>query len=514
VSVTPLTIVPSHDAALVADLTREAWKGTVDARSSGQRFTSADVHALFAKGAVALIARDPEGAAVGSVIVVPDGPTVCELMKLAVPDRDRRNHGVGSALLDAAVNTAKVMGAGELLLAVSLYQPQLCRYYARRGFVVVPGRVYRHASPDAPGPIVMVRALVNASGASDAGDASRPTAAADPLGDAARALLDGHLVVLPTETVYGLGALASDPVAVRRVFATKGRPVDHPLIVHIADRSAMSHWAAEVPAAAWTLAGSLWPGPLTLVLRKAGWVPAEVTGGLDTIALRVPRHTDALAVLGLLPEHAGIAAPSANRFGKVSPTTVADVAIDLAGLLVPGDLIIDGGPCALGVESTIVDLTTDVPTILRPGGCPVEQIEAVLGRPVERVASGPSRAPGMLAAHYAPMAGVLVVEEARAAAAAMEAVAVGRKVGLLAPRHVGPVGPVGPAASAVVRLDAPDPYTGDSLAPVLYARLREADRLGLEVLVIVAPDEGGLGLAVNDRLRRAEVGSRRASPAG
>ena len=497
-----IIIRPCGDASILAELTLSAWRGTVDTRSSGQRFTVADVETLLAEGAVALVASDGFGVPLGSVIMVPSaGPgdrTVMELTKLAVPERSGRRGGVGSMLIEAAAALAEQRGVDEMVLAVSLFQPQLCRYYARRGFVVDPTRSYGHASPTSPEPIVMVRAATV-----DPGSTKSPRA--DPLGDAARALADGRLVILPTETVYGLGSLASDPVAVRRIFATKGRPVDHPLIVHVANRQAMSHWALEVPDAAWRLAETLWPGPLTLVLPKAEWVPYEVTGGLETVAIRVPRHADMLAVLGLLPTNAGIAAPSANRFGRVSPTTAADAWADLAPYLAADDLVVDGGPCEVGVESTIVDLTTSVPTILRPGGCPAADIEAVLATPVERVATGPSRAPGMLAAHYAPMAGVLVVSAETAAERVVELLGAGQRVGYLGPTVLLP------AALHVVRLSAPDPYDGGSLAPILYARLREADRRKLEVLVVVAPSDDGLGHAVNDRLRRAQHGS---GPAG
>ncbi len=508
-----VTIAPSSDAVLVTELTLAAWRGTVDARSSGQRFSISDAEALFAEGAVALVARNGSGVPVGSVIVVPGASEeTAELTKLAVPSRADRGHGLASQLIDAAVDVVRSWGVRELVLAVSLYQPQLCRYYARRGFVVDPKRTYGHASPHSPKPIVMVRALISGAtdgatgGATGGSDWAVRSGHPDPIGDAARALADGHLVILPTETVYGLGALASDPVAVRRVFATKGRPVDHPLIVHVANREALNHWAIDVPESAWKLAERLWPGPLTLVLRKAPWVPYEVTGGLETVAMRVPRHADTLAVLGLLPANAGIAAPSANRFGRVSPTTASDAYGDLAAYLAVGDLVVDGGPCSVGVESTILDLTTAVPTILRPGGCPVVDIEAVLGEPVERVATGPARAPGMLAAHYAPMAGVLVVSADAASARVGELSESGQRVGYLGPD------PLLPAEADVVRLDAPDPYVGETLAPILYARLREADRRELDVLVVVTPSDDGLGHAVNDRLRRRAAGFGPLSP--
>ena len=300
------------------------------------------------------------------------------------------------------------------------------------------------------------------------------------------------------------GALPIDKVrdlsALRRVFATKGRPTDHPLIVHLAEGSQLDDWAVNIPDAARTLAATFWPGPLTLVLRRAAHVPDEVTGGRDTVALRVPNHPVALAVLGLFG--GGIAAPSANRFGRVSPTTADDVRSDLSGFLIDGlDVVLDGGPSQVGVESTIIELLGDEPQVLRPGGLAVEAIEEVLGCSVRRIASGPARAPGMLAAHYAPMAGVLVVAAATAAERVAELLSTGQRVGYLGPTVLLPL------AMPVDRLPAPDPYDGGSLAPILYARLREADRRKLDVLVVVAPSDDGLGHAVNDRLRRAQHGS-------
>jgi L-threonylcarbamoyladenylate synthase len=490
----PVRIEPSNDADLITRLTLEAWAGRgahgngvagdpVDRRSSGHRLQSDDVRKLFVDGAVALVAHDAStGSPLGSVIVARDGDRRIELMKLAVPaDRGR---GVGSALIDAAVGWARDLDAEEIVLAVSQYQPHLCRLYDRHGFRVAPNEVYRHAAPGSPQPIVMVRRLTSVADSED------------PVGDAVTALRQGGLVVLPTETVYGLAALASDPVAVRRVFATKGRPVDHPLIVHIANASAMQHWSAVVPAEADRLASTLWPGPLTIVMRRAAQVCDEVTGGHPTVALRVPSHPIALAVLGLLPDGAGIAAPSANRFGQVSPTTAAAAMSDLAAFLAPTDVVLDGGPCAVGIESTIVDLTGATPTILRPGGVSAERIEEVLGRRIERVALGPARAPGMLASHYAPRAGVLLARHDRVRAVVAQAQALHQRVGVLAPH--------GHRFDAdVVVLDGPQQYDGAHLAPMLYERLRDADRLQLDVLVVVTPDEVGLGWAVADRLRRA-----------
>ena len=298
-------------------------------------------------------------------------------------------------------------------------------------------------------------------------------------------------MVLPTETVYGLGANARDPLAVRRVFATKGRPVDHPLIVHLSSGDQLDEWAVDIPDEARVLAAACWPGPLTIVLRRHPSVLDEVTGGRDTVALRVPSHPTALAVLGLFG--GGIAAPSANRFGRVSPTTADHVRSDLGQYLVDGlDVVLDGGPANVGVESTIVELVGLVPQLLRPGGLPVERIEEALGRSVQRVPTGPARAPGMLASHYAPAAAVRVVS----AQGVDEAVIAPEPVGFLGPRRTA-------LPAGVLRLDAPDPYTGDALAPVLYGALRLADEHGLATLVIVAPDGDGLGPAVRDRLARA-----------
>ena len=206
-------------------------------------------------------------------------------------------------------------------------------------------------------------------------------------------------MAVPTETVYGLGADAANADAVRRVFAVKGRPLDHPLIVHVASASALARWAVDVPPAAEALAAACWPGPLTVVLHRRPDVDPTVAGGRDTIALRVPAHPLTLAVLDAFD--GGIAAPSANRFGHVSPTTAQHVRDDLGDDV---DLVLDGGPCTVGVESTIVDLTVEPPSVLRPGGIPLAALEAIVDGPVRGEDTGPRRAPGMLASHYAPHA--------------------------------------------------------------------------------------------------------------
>lgn len=285
--------------------------------------------------------------------------------------------------------------------------------------------------------------------------------------DAAARLRAGAVVAFPTETVYGLGALARDPLAVRQVFAQKGRPADHPLIVHLPDATHLDAWGHASDAAR-ALAARFWPGPLTLVLRRQPGVPDEVTGGLDTVGLRVPDHRVARALLTAVGD--GVAAPSANRFGRVSPTTAAHVRSEFGDAVA----VLDGGPCRVGVESTIIDLSGDAPALLRPGGVPVEDIEAVIG-PVAR--HGTTRAPGTLAAHYAPRTALLLSEEPAAAAARLQA-----------------------AGRSVAILPAGDPTDH---ARRLYAELRRLDASGVDVLVAEVAADAGLGRAVNDRLRRA-----------
>lgn len=492
-----VTVEATGNPTVVARLIVEAWAAGVDPRSWGHRTTRDDIEQLIDKrGASAIVAR-VDDTTVGCVLAVPSADaTSVEVQKLAVLPAFR-GHGITDALLDEVERFAFGLRVAHLRLAVSAYQPRLLQMYARRGFVVLPNAPYEHASPNGRRPIVMSRPVPRP----DPTDASRaPTA--DPIGEAVGALHRGGLVVLPTETVYGLGANASDPLALRRVFTTKGRPADHPLIVHLADGSQLDDWAIDIPAAARTLAATFWPGPLTLVLRRAGHVPDEVTGGRDTVALRVPNHPVALAVLGLFG--GGIAAPSANRFGRVSPTTAEDVRTDLGGLLVDGlDVVLDGGPSQVGVESTIIEILGDEPQLLRPGGLPVELIEEALGRSVSRIVSGPARAPGMLAAHYAPTAAVRVVGGGGGLADALSD----------AP---GPVGAFVPAGAAlpdgVARLPAPEPFTAEAVAPLLYRTLRRADELGLATLIVIAPEGDGLGPAVRDRLTRAETSARQKAP--
>jgi L-threonylcarbamoyladenylate synthase len=311
----------------------------------------------------------------------------------------------------------------------------------------------------------------------------------DILAQAVETLRRGGVIALPTETVYGLAANCEDELAVRRVFAIKGRPATHPLIIHVARAGELPSWARHVPEAAWRLAEAFWPGPLTLVLPRTSRATDAVTGGQDTVALRVPQHPLALAVLDALG--GGVAAPSANRFGKVSPTTAEHVRADLGDEV---DLILDGGPCTVGVESTIVDLSGDTPAVLRPGGLAVEEVERVLGRKVPVRTSSTVRVSGSLASHYAPRAGVVLSEPADVTSRVEALRAQGRKVGVLGPPSLS-------LPPGVLRYEVPEDPAG--AARVLYTRLREADLEGHDVLVACLPRAEGLGIAVRDRLARA-----------
>ncbi|MFM2182257.1 MAG: hypothetical protein RJB61_551 [Actinomycetota bacterium] len=292
------------------------------------------------------------------------------------------------------------------------------------------------------------------------------------------ALRAGGLVAIPTETVYGIAADADNAAAVGRIFTAKGRPADHPLIVHVADATALSQWAAEVPPAAAVLADACWPGPLTLLVPRARRVIDAVTGGRPSVGVRVPAHPLTAELLRRFG--GGLAAPSANRFGHVSPTTAAHVIDDLGDSI---DVVLDGGPCPVGVESTIVDCTVDPPQVLRPGGIPTEQIDRLLAESGIGLASaptGPSRAPGMLASHYAPRARL----ELAASAADMQRL-----------RALHPAAPV---------IDHGDDLV--AYARSLYAELRAADDAGAATVIAALPPAAGLGHALRDRLAKAAAG--------
>jgi L-threonylcarbamoyladenylate synthase len=304
---------------------------------------------------------------------------------------------------------------------------------------------------------------------------------------AAEVLRAGGLVAFPTETVYGLGADASSPAAVRRLFAVKGRPADHPVIVHLSEPDQLHEWGVDIGDAARTLTDAYWPGPLTVVVRRAAHVPDAVTGGLDTVGLRVPDQTVALRLLRAFG--GGVAAPSANRFGRVSPTTAADVLADLGDDV---DVILDGGPCRVGVESTIVDCSRAEPAILRLGGVPRERIEGLLGHEVPLLDAGAVRAPGTLDSHYAPRAQVEFTDP--------EGLTDRIEAALAREERVGVIGATDPRVTVAV---LGIPHDGDEYAHDLYRMLREADARGLDRVVAVLPDPHGVGAAVADRLRRA-----------
>lgn len=310
---------------------------------------------------------------------------------------------------------------------------------------------------------------------------------------AVAALRAGRLVAFPTETVYGLGADASNPGAVRAVFEAKGRPAGHPLIVHVATLEEARRWMAPLNPATErrlaTLAGRFWPGPLTIVVPRSDRVAPEAVGGRPTIGLRVPAHPVALALLRAFG--GGVAGPSANRFGHVSPTTVDHVVADLGGRVA---VVLDGGPTAVGVESTIVDLVGPGPLLLRPGGVPTADMEAVLGEPVPDGRSGEARASGMLASHYAPRAAVALVAPGELASAVAAARAERGEAGV-----VGVIAPV--AVEHQPSWVLPDEAEG--YARHLYAALRAADAAGVNHLLVVPPSHGPLLDAVLDRLTKA-----------
>jgi L-threonylcarbamoyladenylate synthase len=325
---------------------------------------------------------------------------------------------------------------------------------------------------------------------------------ATAMADAAANLLAGGLVAFPTETVYGLGADACNADAVARVYSVKGRPSDHPLIVHVASIDGLGAWAADVPSYAISLARDFWPGPMTLVVKRSELAADFVTGGQDTVGVRVPNHPVALGLLEAFARAGGkgIAAPSANRFGNVSPTTAQAVNDELGDHLAAGDQILDGGACDVGVESTIIDCTGDFPKILRPGAITGQMISQstqaqvgsrftytdedlsgiiLNGKPLE---ANKIRVSGSLESHYAPKASVFLDQIPTAGQ------------GFIAMADV-------PSPDGVIRLAAPQ--THEEFAQVLYSALRAADEKGLDTVVVQQPTGTGIAIAIRDRLMRA-----------
>jgi L-threonylcarbamoyladenylate synthase len=300
---------------------------------------------------------------------------------------------------------------------------------------------------------------------------------------AARALSDGFLVAFPTETVYGLGADATNAAAVARIYEVKGRPVDHPLIVHLSSSQGMSQWAQEIPSYAQALAQAFWPGPMTLVLKRSDLAGDFITGGQDTVGVRVPGHPVALELLAAYEKLGGkgVAAPSANRFGKVSPTTAKAVRDELSQYWGQHDVILEGGPSEVGIESTIIDCTGKAPSILRPGAITPEMITRVTGLELG-AGSSEVRVSGSLESHYSPRARVVLGE--------------------IPNPGDGFIALAGhPTPEGVIRLAAPE--TPEDYARVLYSALRDADEQRLDRVVAIPPVGDDIALAIRDRLERA-----------
>jgi L-threonylcarbamoyladenylate synthase len=302
---------------------------------------------------------------------------------------------------------------------------------------------------------------------------------------AAQNLMAGNLVAFPTETVYGLGADACNADAVARIYSAKGRPADHPLIVHVASMDALGDWADDVPGYAISLARDFWPGPMTLIVKRSELAGDFVTGGQDTVGVRVPNHPVALGLLEAFARIGGkgVAAPSANRFGHVSPTTAKAVEDELSDYLAESDQILDGGPCEVGVESTIIDCTGDVPKILRPGAITEEMIiQSTALQVVGVVENSTIRVSGSLDAHYAPAATVLLDQTPLTGQ------------GFIALSDI-------QTPDGVIRLAAPT--THEEFARILYSALRAADEQGLATVVVQQPQGDGIAIAIRDRLKRA-----------
>jgi L-threonylcarbamoyladenylate synthase len=320
----------------------------------------------------------------------------------------------------------------------------------------------------------------------------------DKIQAAAAQLRAGGTVAFPTETVYGLGADASNPLAVQKIFEIKGRPNNHPLIVHIAAASQLSVWAHNIPDAAWLLAETFWPGPLTLILQRSGQVPNEVTGGQDTVGLRVPDHPVAASLLRTFG--GGIAAPSANRFGQVSPTTAQHVQDKLGSRV---DMILDGGPCRIGVESTIINITHEQAVLLRPGGLLVEAIENTLNQKVllTKPVTSKIRASGMLDSHYAPATPIEIHPADKLRHRAHQLAKLGYKVAVL---NLSGNSEYGDNSKITC---FPMPPLANTYGRELYAVLHRLDHANFDYILSEALPDKQEWAAINDRIRRAAQGT-------
>jgi L-threonylcarbamoyladenylate synthase len=306
---------------------------------------------------------------------------------------------------------------------------------------------------------------------------------------AAKALKDGHLVAFPTETVYGLGADATNEMAVARIYSVKGRPADHPLIVHISSINKINEWAVDIPEYALKLARDFWPGPMTLILKRSELAKNFITGGQDNVGLRVPNQSVALALLSEFESLGGqgVAAPSANRFGAVSPTTSLAVIEEIGSYLGANDLILNGGRCNIGVESTIIDCTSSIPTILRPGAITLEMVEKSVGIKINTKGLHTHiKASGLLASHYSPKARVRLNMPAKTGE------------GFIALANI-------PTPVGAHRLASP--ANVEEFAKLLYEALRDGDRLNIDEIKVILPDGSGLVEAINDRLVKSSLGA-------
>ena len=307
----------------------------------------------------------------------------------------------------------------------------------------------------------------------------------DSIKKAAKALKDGYLVAFPTETVYGLGADASNPTSVARIYEVKGRPTDHPLIVHISSTSQIDKWAVDVPEYAINLARNFWPGPMTLILKRSQLAKDFITGGQNLVGLRVPSHPTALMLMKEFENLGGfgVAAPSANRFGAVSPTTSNAVVEELETFLSGNDLLLDGGAAEVGIESTIIDCSDVIPKILRPGSILKEQVEEVCGlQSIDDISSSKVKTSGLLISHYSPVAEVVLDGETSPAD------------GFFAMAEIR-------TPTGAIRLGSP--VTIEEYAKNLYSVLRLADQKGLKRISVIQPSGDGLAKAIRDRLSKA-----------
>jgi L-threonylcarbamoyladenylate synthase len=306
--------------------------------------------------------------------------------------------------------------------------------------------------------------------------------------NAATSLINGNLVAFPTETVYGLGADATNKEAIARIYRVKGRPSGHPLIVHVSSIEKLNKWAREIPEYAIKLANTFWPGPMTLILSRTHLAKNFISGGQNNIGIRVPSHNVALALLKEFEAQGGngIAAPSANKFGAVSPTTSRDVEIELGDYLSRDDLILDGGPSLVGVESTIIDCTRSIPRILRPGGITKDMIEQILVDTIfsdfDNLITGKVKAPGLMESHYAPRANVFISGVPN------------KGDGLIALSNL-------KTPEGVQRLASP--VNNEQFAQQLYGALRSADEKNLQNVYVVPPSGNDIAVAINDRLMKA-----------